>query len=218
MSNTEINTWEEDENGNMPQEDTIGHSSSWDVRNDTADDSFDFLDEMDSDDAQFYAEQQSYDEGAATDFEQDSDGVQTTVTVSEELETLADEEKELSTSYTAEATDLESVDSSLETAAVENGEVSSDMVDETLYQEASDEDFPSFEEEENTEVQEESEVAINVTPSSSSSHHGTDDFNLATLTQLVDEIRQESERVAEMKASVARALSLIQEMSESLKS
>lgn len=49
-------------------------------------------------------------------------------------------------------------------------------------------------------------------------HEGTDDFNLATLTQLVDEIRQESDRVAEMKESVARALALIQEMSESLKS
>lgn len=49
-------------------------------------------------------------------------------------------------------------------------------------------------------------------------HEGTDDFNLATLTQLVDEIRQESDRVSEMKESVARALSLIQEMSESLKS
>lgn len=49
-------------------------------------------------------------------------------------------------------------------------------------------------------------------------HDGADDFNLATLTQLVDEIRQESDRVSEMKDSVARALSLIQEMSESLKS
>ncbi len=47
---------------------------------------------------------------------------------------------------------------------------------------------------------------------------GTDDFNLATLTQLVDEIRQESQRVAEMKVSVSEALTLIQEMSESLKS
>lgn len=49
-------------------------------------------------------------------------------------------------------------------------------------------------------------------------HEGADDFNLATLTQLVDEIRQESDRVSEMKESVARALALIQEMSESLKS
>jgi len=49
-------------------------------------------------------------------------------------------------------------------------------------------------------------------------HDSADDFNLATLTQLVDEIRQESDRVAEMKESVARALALIQEMSESLKS
>lgn len=49
-------------------------------------------------------------------------------------------------------------------------------------------------------------------------HDGADDFNLATLTELVDEIRQESDRVSEMKESVARALSLIQEMSESLKS
>ncbi|MEZ0375232.1 MAG: hypothetical protein ACAI44_39460, partial [Candidatus Sericytochromatia bacterium] len=49
-------------------------------------------------------------------------------------------------------------------------------------------------------------------------HDSTDDFNLATLTQLVDEIRQESDRVSEMKESVARALALIQEMSESLKS
>lgn len=48
--------------------------------------------------------------------------------------------------------------------------------------------------------------------------HGADDFDLATLTQLVDEIRQESQRVTEMKDAVAKALNLIQEMSESLKS
>lgn len=46
----------------------------------------------------------------------------------------------------------------------------------------------------------------------------TDDFNLATLNQLVGEIRQESQRVTEMKDAVAEALQLIQEMSESLKS
>ena len=46
----------------------------------------------------------------------------------------------------------------------------------------------------------------------------TNDFNLATLNQLVDEIREESQRVAEMKQSVSEALQLIQEMSESLKS
>ena len=46
----------------------------------------------------------------------------------------------------------------------------------------------------------------------------TDDFNLATLNQLVGEIRQESQRVTETKDAVAEALQLIQEMSESLKS
>lgn len=46
----------------------------------------------------------------------------------------------------------------------------------------------------------------------------TGDFNLTTLTQLVDEIRQESQRVTEMKESVNKALTLIQEMSESLQS
>lgn len=50
------------------------------------------------------------------------------------------------------------------------------------------------------------------------SSQGADDFDLATLTQLVDEIRQESQRVTEMKDAVAKALNLIQEMSESLKS
>lgn len=48
--------------------------------------------------------------------------------------------------------------------------------------------------------------------------NSSDDFNLATLNQLVDEIRQESQRVTEMKDAVAEALQLIQEMSESLKS
>ena len=79
---------------------------------------------------------------------------------------------------------------------------------------------------------EETDIDENSDPSSEESDHTseeaefdseeshseeTDDFNLATLNQLVDEIRQESQRVTEMKDAVAEALQLIQEMSESLK-
>lgn len=47
---------------------------------------------------------------------------------------------------------------------------------------------------------------------------GAEHFNLTTLTGLIDEIRAESDRVHQMKESVSKALSLIQEMAESLKS
>jgi hypothetical protein len=57
-----------------------------------------------------------------------------------------------------------------------------------------------------------------VAPVAPAAATAVDEFNLSTLNQLVDEIRQESERVAEMKASVVKALALIHEMSESLKS
>jgi len=85
------------------------------------------------------------------------------------------------------------------------------------------EDYPSFEEETEleTEAAPEAEAEAPVAAdngNSASAGDETDDFNLATLTQLVDEIRHESQRVSEMKESVAKALSLIQEMSESLKS
>lgn len=98
--------------------------------------------------------------------------------------------------------------------------------EDTLAFESEFEAYPSFEEAEADE-------ALNETSSSQDDHGNnghqnvsnegeqegaTDDFNLATLTQLVDEIRHESQRVSEMKASVAKALNLIQEMSESLKS
>lgn len=76
-------------------------------------------------------------------------------------------------------------------------------------------DYPAYEEEPPAVVEEAPAAAA---ASFAGGHEGTDDFNLATLTQLVSEIRQESDRVSEMKASVARALNLIQEMSESLKS
>lgn len=76
--------------------------------------------------------------------------------------------------------------------------------------------YPAYEEAEEEIEYEEAPAAA--APMPVMGGEGTDDFNLATLTQLVDEIRQESQRVAEMKESVARALNLIQEMSESLKS
>lgn len=71
---------------------------------------------------------------------------------------------------------------------------------------------------ESEETHAEADESSGLSAMASQGPDGTDDFNLATLTQLVDEIRQESHRVAEMKASVSEALSLIQEMSESLKS
>ncbi|MBF2052340.1 MAG: hypothetical protein IGS03_02615 [Candidatus Sericytochromatia bacterium] len=84
------------------------------------------------------------------------------------------------------------------------------------------EDYPSFDEgEEEALYAEDAGESAEASPTSGNgmgSESGTDDFNLATLTQLVDEIRHESQRVSEMKASVAKALNLIQEMSESLKS
>ncbi len=73
-----------------------------------------------------------------------------------------------------------------------------------------------------TEVEEYTEEPVEEAPAEAPVETSTDaensDFNLSTLTQLVDEIREESQRVAEMKSSVAEALQLIQEMSESLKS
>lgn len=81
------------------------------------------------------------------------------------------------------------------------------------------EDYSAFEEAEVAPVEEMAVAEESATaPASTSLSQGADDFNLATLNQLVDEIRQESQRVSDMKASVAKALSLIQEMSESLKS
>ena len=65
----------------------------------------------------------------------------------------------------------------------------------------------------------EAEVVAEPEPvSSAPAGPAVDEFNLSTLNQLVDEIRQESQRVSEMKASVVKALALIHEMSESLKS
>lgn len=84
------------------------------------------------------------------------------------------------------------------------------------------EDYPSFEDAEDealpAEHESESAEATANSGNGMGAESGADDFNLATLTQLVDEIRHESQRVSEMKASVAKALNLIQEMSESLKS
>lgn len=82
------------------------------------------------------------------------------------------------------------------------------------------EDYPSFEDSEEISEAEalDSAESGHMPSNGSGAESGADDFNLATLTQLVDEIRHESQRVSEMKASVAKALNLIQEMSESLKS
>lgn len=113
---------------------------------------------------------------------------------SEELEIAEDDfEDDLNEEIHAEAVDHDSVDEAYEIASYE------DMDDEP-------EAAPA-------EASHDSALSIG-----GNGNEGADDFNLATLTQLVDEIRQESQRVAEMKASVSEALSLIQEMSESLKS
>ena len=140
-----------------------------------------------------------------------------------------------------------SLDDELDAAYVAPVADSEDSVADETYTEVEDEDFLAAEETASDELEESfeaypayedshdevsetygQEVSDEVPAAASSSADSpmaamiggqdTDDFNLATLTQLVDEIRQESERVSEMKDSVARALNLIQEMSESLKS
>lgn len=116
-------------------------------------------------------------------------------------------------------------------------QLSNEELNEALDEESEFEAYPTYEEaaepvedsvdsidEEVAYVAEESaeEAAVEAAPTaeapSMSTASETDDFNLATLNQLVDEIRLESQRVSEMKHSVAEALQLIQEMSESLKS
>lgn len=126
-------------------------------------------------------------------------------------------------------------DSDEDTVAAESAE---ETAEETIEEEAAKPEFAEaddmdeeaeFEADaaEEAEVMEEVAVAEEAAPTEAESHPmaamighdgGASDFNLATLNQLVEEIRQESQRVSDMKESVAKALNLIQEMSESLKS
>lgn len=111
-------------------------------------------------------------------------------------------------------------------------QLSNEDLNDTLDEEAAFDAYPTYEEdleiEEDLDVADDSETyeeesmedASEEAPAEAPAQATgeTDDFNLATLNQLVDEIRLESQRVSEMKNSVAEALQLIQEMSESLKS
>ncbi len=112
-------------------------------------------------------------------------------------------------------------------------QLSNEDLNDTLDEESAFDAYPTYEEdleeveeseavyaEESSEeaVEETSEAPAEDAPAAQQSTGEADDFNLATLNQLVDEIRLESQRVSEMKNSVAEALQLIQEMSESLKS
>ncbi|MBT9545190.1 MAG: hypothetical protein IV090_07350 [Candidatus Sericytochromatia bacterium] len=123
-----------------------------------------------------------------------------------------------------EAAEMDYSDSEVASADEPAGEVAyadePELVEETELVEEELDVYPAFDESEEEAVAEAVVVAEESysEPESSSVSQGADDFNLATLNQLVDEIRQESQRVSDMKASVAKALSLIQEMSESLKS
>lgn len=208
MSDAETKTWEE-ENGNLIQEDAISDALS-------------FLDEMDSVDEQPYDEEAqsalSVEQGPEDEYVPANDQISESLT--EELPVADDNfgaDEEFSNSYAVEepvaetSEAVETVDAA-ESEFVEEAE----LADETSLQESSDDAFPSFEEEET--VDEVAVAAPEPVPEPAPVSQATDDFNLATLNQLVEEIRQESQRVADMKASVARALALIQEMSESLKS
>lgn len=80
------------------------------------------------------------------------------------------------------------------------------------------EEFPTFDE---TEVLE--PVAAEPIPAPadplaalSGNDNISTDFNLATLAELIDGIKEESQRVSSMKNSVAEALSVIQEITDSL--
>lgn len=131
--------------------------------------------------------------------------------VSETDSSSLDQELDAAFSEPDVASDFDSLDQELDAAFQEETvNVPVESFEEEL---AESEPEPAFE----AEVQE-PVVADIPEPVVAAGHDSNDSFNLATLTQLVDEIRQESHRVSEMKASVARALSLIQEMSESLKS
>lgn len=89
---------------------------------------------------------------------------------------------------------------------------------DAAYEDSMDEAVDDTVDEEMTEPGVSEDAAPAEETSASDTHGEADDFNLATLNQLVGEIRQESQRVTEMKDAVAEALQLIQEMSESLKS
>jgi len=131
-------------------------------------------------------------------------------TVEEALEDVAEEDVAEDVVEESAATEDTSAEETAEEAV---------YADETELVEAELDAYPAFDEAEEDAVAEAVVVAEESysEPESPSLSQGADDFNLATLNQLVDEIRQESQRVSDMKASVAKALSLIQEMSESLK-
>jgi hypothetical protein len=143
----------------------------------------------------------------------------------EPTEFVAESAEDVSEEAVAEeAAEVEYTDSEAEPADEPAGEVAyadeAEVVEETELVEEELDAYPAFDEAEEEAVAEAVVVADESysEPQSSALSQGADDFNLATLNQLVDEIRQESQRVSDMKASVAKALSLIQEMSESLKS
>lgn len=183
---------------------------------------------QEQDDAGLYDETEQeavmYEEGVNYEPELDASGEPEESSFAEHIEHLEDADD-----FEAHVADMEAVDEDVqETATQENAsfedypayEESAEEVvyeEEAVYDEAIAED-DAFAEEASTSA--ETSEAEDSSPLAASllSAEGADDFNLATLTQLVDEIRQESQRVSEMKSSVAKALSLIQEMSESLKS
>lgn len=136
----------------------------------------------------------------------------------EPSEFVAEAAEEVVEDVAEEASEMEYTESEAEPADEPAAEVA--YADETELVEEELDAYPAFDEAEEEAVAEAVVVAEESysEPESSSLSQGADDFNLATLNQLVDEIRQESQRVSDMKASVAKALSLIQEMSESLKS
>jgi hypothetical protein len=136
----------------------------------------------------------------------------------EPIEFVAEAAEEVVADVAEEASEMEYAESEAEPADEPAAEVA--YADETELVEEELDAYPAFDEAEEEAVAEAVVVAEESysEPESSSLSQGADDFNLATLNQLVDEIRQESQRVSDMKASVAKALSLIQEMSESLKS